>query len=160
MGVEPGPNTYAYVLNSPIATIDPQGLEPAGAYGPHWSVPSIRYNNVPPRTIPVPKQVEDQVTCLMKCLRDPNGQCLPLVITGGAEGPPYHKGPAHGQGRAVDLSIASNPGLSGKDSDNIVRCAKTCKFDYGWFESWGNPHWHFQNGPGGNVPPLFTPRAR
>lgn len=160
LGIAVGTNTFGYVLASPLDTIDPLGLEPPGPYGVSGMAPGIKYNAGAPRTIPVPPDTEKQVDCMMRCLRNPSGQCFPLVITGGSEGAPYHKGPGHPQGRAVDFSLGSNRGLGGKDSDNIIRCAKSCGFDYGWFENWGAPHWHFQRGPGGNVPPLPTPRAR
>ena len=104
--------------------------------------------------------MEWRVMCIADCLRFPNEVCPPITVTGGAEGPPYHKGPAHGQGRATDFGLRSNSWIAGKADDNVKACSLKCGLDYGWFENWGDPHWHFQAGPGGRVPPLPTPRAR
>ena len=133
-------NLYVYVGNSLATFVDPNGL---ARYG------RPEYNAPPPRTEPVPLDLEWKVTCLELCLDKD------LIVTGGSEkycDPTqpnkmcHTPNSQHYNGNAVDFGFSANPGIQGMRK-KFFCCAASCGFKYGQTET-KPPHYHLQTVPG------------
>lgn len=107
-----------------------------------------------PNTIPVDGAAGETLQCTARCVgRD-------LYATGGQEqwrdgivgGDLLHSpNSAHYENQAVDFR-----GLS-VQSSKVLSCSANCGFRAGWWENWGQPHWHFQLNPSpSGRPPTIT----
>lgn len=93
-----------------------------------------------PATIPVDGQTADALQCTAQCIGSD------LFGTGGQEQSGHSAGSHHYPGEAVDFRPLT------VQSSKVFSCSANCGFEAGWFENWGNPHWHFQLRPGNGVP--------
>jgi RHS repeat-associated protein len=141
LGMNAGPNFYAYVLNGPLTGIDPTGL--------------IRWNSPPPKTVPVTGETLDKAKCVEKCLQGKNNNPnLNLLLTGGQEKSGHSRGSHHYLNRACDIA---GPRTNPVADNDVFACGESCGFAGGQFEDFendGRDHWHLQLTPGNGVPPI------
>lgn len=136
--------SYSYVINNPIAFLDPWGLL-------HWNKP-------PPQPVPVTGQTLINLQCVENCLSKRSGNPnLDLLMTGGAEQTGHSANSHHYTGQACDIAgPRSNPVASA----DVMNCASQCGFGAGQLEIYpdspNRDHWHLQLHPGNGVPPLPT----
>ena len=107
-----------------------------------------------PNTIPVDGGAADALQCAANCIG------RNVFATGGQEkwkdgvegGTLLHSAnSAHYDDTAVDFRAVDAP------SSKVLSCSANCGFRAGWWENWGNPHWHFQLNTSPNAkPPMIT----
>lgn len=107
-----------------------------------------------PNTIPVDGGASDALQCTANCVG------RNVFATGGQEqwrdgivgGTLLHSpNSAHYSDTAVDFRALDVP------NSKVLSCSANCGFRAGWWENWGNPHWHFQlNTSPSAKPPTIT----
>jgi RHS repeat-associated protein len=107
-----------------------------------------------PNTIPVDGGAADALQCTANCVG------RNVFATGGQEqwkdgiegGTLLHSvNSAHYGDTAVDFRALD------VSSSKVLSCSANCGFRAGWWENWGNPHWHFQlNMSPSAKPPTIT----
>jgi hypothetical protein len=122
----------------PVSRRELSGLDPAGLNGP-----TVTWKPNYPKTVPVTGAAAAALACMPGCLG------ADIYATGGQEKSGHSPNSAHYQNQAVDMRLPD-----GTTTDQVLQCAKSCGFQAGWYEDWGNPHIHVQLTPGNGVPAI------